>query len=246
MSILSQALAGIIHQNHISAFDPAQQQVFGEVVQTMVKHYGVSQVLLTNSVIGQYNSLGRLYIQIDLTELLRGTYTLQFPIDALTAPDLTGMVGSEDTLYYDCGDHYFVTNGNWSITLAKVEPQHAAIPCPVMDSDHFGQPIADINLKALKAYLGKQTNALIVLFDDQFEQVQHGIKSPFTFTALTLADLHGKTPSHILQSSYFLSGVTKNGLTLQMARNDYGFWLVTTWQTAHKLTITTYELLVEM
>jgi hypothetical protein len=244
MVLLQQSISEKFNQSPIAVFNPAQQAAINNILQTLVKQFEMTNILLTESIIGQYDAYAQLCVHTDLRPLLGKNITIQFQINDQTARDLSALDGSKDTLYFEIDDCYMITNGHYSITLPKITPQHPAIACPVMESDFIGQPITDINLKALRAYLGKQTGTQLILYDDQLERIQQGNKNLYTFNAAAAFELHDESPSHVLYSQYFLAGVGKNELRLQMAKNSDGHWLVTQWRTAHKIAYTTYELLM--
>ncbi len=189
-----------------------------------------TQLIIKDSKIDQPLTDTNTFLQADLSPIIGPGQNLYLFLNKKNLNELGKMAGKTWISYDQSNNRYCFRTEFQEGFLPAMElddNDHIQL-CPQFENqDYIGNTVKIENLSDIKAYIGKNSTPMLIVYSKQLEQVYVQKKnSPYTFKSTGAGSLVGKKPDMILICENFLR-ISQDPTTLSLARNDQGIWLIT-------------------
>ncbi len=244
----------------ICSMKPARFKAFTRLVREMVKLHGPHPIQFVNGRVAQPIGHGIFIVDLDMSNLLGkndGEQDFASPTsDGFSGNfiacnthlrELSGVVGAELVEVHDHDGVILFSNGHTEGFLYKSSQVAPHLPAPILkDATRLGEEVKDLELRDLKAFVGKNRLVSLHCFSGQLEQIAIRAKRPYTFHAASQPCLLGRKPDATTYTAqHFLALAGKLELSLSLWSNARGIWLKTHSRSNMVNGLDTYELLYE-
>lgn len=243
----------------ICSIKPARFKALIRLIRQLVKLHGPHPIRFENSRVAQPIGHGNFIVDLDMGNLLdndddkqsastskpnRFTGNLIACDDHLRA--LSAVVGTAPIDVHDRNEFIEFSNNHtegWLYKSSQTAP-HLSVPI-LKDATQMGMEVKNLELKDLKAFVGKNRLVSLNCFSGQLEQIATFATSSYTLHAASKASLLGCKPDKIFTAQHFLALAGRLELSFSLWCDVRGIWLRTHSRSNMVKALATYELLYE-
>ncbi len=232
-------------QKIIATMDAAQSKEFVRVFNEITHIAKTWCCQIADSKISQCIGLN-MFIQLDLEGIIGKGVNMVFTLNAKTLKDMRSLAVGELIVILSSSDRiytFFGINTQYSISESDMIPTQA--PPIFSGNPYIGVPvlISKFDLMSIRRYLGKKKAVHLLVYNNQLEQFCVWGGRPFTFNPNARFTIAGTEANLTLMTYSFMAIVGKHNVSLKIARNQHGFWLITESTMSLGVEPVTYELL---
>ena len=230
-------------QKIVAEMDAAKSKEFIRILCVITQIVKTWHCQITDSKISQWIGMN-IFIELDLEGIIGKGVDMAFTLNGKILKNLRDLeVGEIIAIHSELNQCYtfFGTNTDYSILLNSMVPDQTT---PVFSSsEYIGSPvsISEFDMRSIRRHLKKKKAGYLLVYDDQLEQFCASGGWSYLFNPNARSIIVGKVPNLMLTTHSFLAIVGKHDVSLKVARNQDGIWLITESTMSLGVEAVTYE-----